>query len=151
MKSTLATKQTHNPVWYHIDANGVILGRLAAGVATILMGKHRPGYTPHVDTGDYVVITNAEKIKLSGNKEEAKSYDRYSGYPGGLKTTSLSTYRERKPEFIIEQAVRRMLPKTKLGDKMYKKMKLVIGPDHNFSAQKPETLDFKGQNSVYQK
>ena len=116
--------------WRHFDADGRILGRFATEVATILMGKHRPEYTPHVDTGDYVVVTNAERIVVTGRKAEQRTLMRYSGYPGGLKTRTLGQELEKFPERAIESAVRRMLPKTRMGRAMIKKLKVYRGSEH---------------------
>lgn len=116
--------------WRLIDAEGVPLGRLAVEVATVLMGKHRPEYTPHVDTGDHVIVINAGKIGLTGKKAEQKFDKRYSGYPGGLKLTSYGDLRENKPERLVELAVRRMLPKNRLGRQMLKKMRVYAGSEH---------------------
>jgi large subunit ribosomal protein L13 len=126
--------------WYHVDATDKVLGRLATEVATVLMGKHRPEYTPHVDCGEYVVVTNAEKIVLTGRKAEQKSKLRYSGYPGGLKSETYASLLQRRPEVIVEDAVRRMLPKTRLGRQMYSKLKVYAGPDHPHQAQQPQAL-----------
>ena len=127
-------------VWRHIDADGVPLGRLASDVALVLMGKHRPEYTPHVDTGDYVIVTNAEKIGLTGRKAEHKMVKRYSGYPGGLKLESYGSVRQRRPERLIELAVRRMLPKNRLGRQMLKKLKVYPGPEHPHQTHQPVPL-----------
>ena len=118
-----------------------MLGRLATRIATVLMGKHRPTFTPHVDCGDYVIVTNAEKIVLTGRKAEQKMKLRYSGYPGGLKAESYRSLLERRPETVVEDAVRRMLPKTVLGRKMYRKLKVYAGPEHPHHAQRPIALD----------
>ncbi len=127
--------------WRHVDASGKRLGRLAAEIAPYLMGKHRPDYTPHVDLGDYIIVTNADKIELSGNKADQKFRKRYSGYPGGLKLESYASVRERRPEVLIEEAVRRMLPKTILGRKMLKKLKVYKGAEHPHGAQQPVALE----------
>jgi len=127
--------------WRHVDADGKRLGRLASSVAVVLMGKHRPEYTPHVDTGDFVVITNAEKIVMTGNKAAHRFRSRYSGYPGGMKTESYESLLNRKPEFVIEEAVRRMLPKNRLGKQMLRKLKVYRGGEHPHSAQRPEPLE----------
>ena len=127
--------------WHSIDADGVVLGRLAVKVATVLMGKHRPTYTPHVDTGEFVVVTNAEKMKITGRKLEQKLYDHYTGYPGGRKVIPLSVMMAKRPEQVIELAVRRMLPKSKLGRQMLKKLKVYRGSDHLHQAQMPQPLD----------
>ncbi len=126
--------------WYHVDAEGKILGRIATQIATTLMGKHRPEYTPHVDCGDFVVVTNAEKIVLTGKKAEQKQRLTYSGYPGGLKSHSYAEILEKHPERIIENAVRRMLPKNRLGRQMLSKLKVYGGPDHPHHAQQPEPM-----------
>lgn len=127
--------------WHHIDADGQVLGRLAVRVAVLLMGKHKPQYTPHIDTGDFVVITNAEKIKLTGRKAELKFHKRYSGHPGGLRQIPYGQVLKTHPERIIEQAVRRMLPKNQtLGREMFKKLKVYAGPNHPHAAQNPQPL-----------
>ncbi len=126
--------------WCLVDAEGQILGRLAAKVATVLQGKHKPTYTPHVDTGDFVVVVNAEKIAVTGHKLRDKKYYRASGYPGGLKEISLDKLLKKKPAEAVRLAVKRMLPKTKLGRKMFTKFKVYAGPDHPHAAQKPEPL-----------
>lgn len=128
-------------MWRHVNADGRILGRMATQIATILMGKHRPEYTPHVDCGDFVVVTNAEKIVLTGRKAEQKMKLRYSGYPGGLKAESYGSLRERRPESLVEDAVRRMLPKSRLGRQMLSKLKVYKGADHPHQAQQPVPLD----------
>lgn len=128
----------HN--WYVIDAEGVVLGRLAAKVATILRGKHRPQFTPHADCGDHVIVINAGKVRVTGRKEEQKTYYRHSGYPGGLKSTSLKDMRATYPERIIEAAVRGMLPKNPLGRKMFKKLKVYGGDKHPHKAQNPTPM-----------
>ncbi len=127
--------------WYVVDATDKVLGRLATEVARRLRGKHKVEYTPHVDTGDYIVVVNAEKIQVTGNKTEAKIYHHYSGYIGGMKTISFAKLRQKAPERIIETAVRGMLPKNSLGRAMFKKLKVYAGPDHRHAAQQPKTLD----------
>ena len=127
--------------WYVVDAAGKVLGRLATKLARRLMGKHRPEYTPHVDTGDFIIVVNAEKVVLTGRKWEQKEYDRYSGYPGGRKVVNARTMRQKHPEKIIIEAVRRMLPKNRLGRKMLRKLKVYAGPDHPHQAQQPEALE----------
>ena len=129
------------PVWRQVDAEGQILGRLSVRIATILMGKHRPQYTPHVDCGDFVIVTNAQKIVLTGRKAEQKTRMRYSGYPGGLKAESYGSLLKRRPQVVLENYVRRMLPKSKLGRKMLAKLKVYAGPDHPHQAQRPIGLD----------
>lgn len=126
--------------WYLVDATDVPLGRLASQIARILMGKHKPTYTPHVDTGDFVIIINASKVKLTGKKLDQKIYYRYSGYPGGLKERTAREMLQKHPERVIKLAVKRMLPKTRLGAKMLKKLKVFTGPEHIHEAQKPETI-----------
>lgn len=126
--------------WYVIDASDAVLGRLATKVATILRGKHRPQYTPHADCGDHVIVVNAEKVRVTGRKEDQKVYHRHTGYPGGLKSTGLKDMREKHPERIIEAAIRGMLPKNPLGRKMYLKLKVYAGDQHPHTAQQPKTL-----------
>lgn len=127
--------------WYVIDAEGKTLGRLASEIARRLRGKHKPEYTPHVDTGDYIIVINAEKVKVTGRKEEKKIYYRHSGYPGGLKATPLGKLRASHPERIIENAVRGMLPKNPLGRAMFRKLKVYAGPNHKHHAQQPKVLE----------
>lgn len=128
------------PTWRVMDATDQPLGRLASDVAMVLMGKHRPEYTPHVDCGDYVIILNAGKVALTGNKAEQKMKLRYTGYPGGLKAESYGHLRERRPEKLIEDAVRRMLPKNRLGRHMLKKLKVYPGSEHPHQAQQPVAM-----------
>jgi large subunit ribosomal protein L13 len=125
--------------WYVIDASGKALGRVASAVARILMGKEKPGYTPFLDTGDHVVVINAEKVKITGMKAQQKLYQHYTGYPGGLRSEEFRKRFARKPELVMEDAVRRMLPKTKLGRHMFTKLKVYKGDRHPHQAQKPET------------
>jgi large subunit ribosomal protein L13 len=127
--------------WHVVDADGKVLGRMATRIATILMGKHRPEYTPHVDTGEFVIVVNAEKVKLTGNKWTQKQYDRYSGYPGGRKTVSAEKMRQKHPDRIIRHAIKRMMPRTRLGTAMLRKLKVYAGPDHPHQAQQPEKLE----------
>lgn len=127
--------------WHHIDANGKNLGRLAAKIATILSGKHKPTYVAHEDVGDFIVVTNVEKIAVTGNKEVDKKYYRHSQYPSGLKTSSLKELRETHPERILELAVLGMLPQNKLRDKRMKKLKVYAGDKHPHAAQNPEALN----------
>ncbi|MCP3696259.1 MAG: 50S ribosomal protein L13 [Planctomycetaceae bacterium] len=129
-----------DPKWWLVDADEKILGRLSSDIAVILMGKHRPTYTPHVDTGDHIVVVNAEKVALSGNKWEKKVYTRYTGYPG-LRSETAADRLAKRPEMILREAVRRMLPKNKLGRKMLSKLKIFVGPDHDHQAQQPESID----------
>jgi large subunit ribosomal protein L13 len=131
--------------WYVIDATGKTLGHLAVHIAHMLRGKHKPIYTPHVDTGDFIVVTNAEKIHLSGLKREKKLYYRHSGYPGGIKSVTADTLFRKKPADVLHNAVRGMLPKNSLGRQMLKKLKIYIGGTHPHQAQQPITLEVKGQ------
>ncbi len=141
MKSFLAKNETVERKWRVVDAEGAILGRMAVKVAMALMGKDKPIYTPHVDTGDYVIIVNADKIRLTGDKAETKEYQTYSQYPGGQKIIPFNRMMERYPERVVELAVKRMLPKNKLGANMLKKLKVYSGPDHNHAAQQPVTME----------
>jgi large subunit ribosomal protein L13 len=126
-----------------VDAENQILGRMASQIASILKGKHKPIYSPHQDAGDFVVVVNAEKIKVTGNKLKDKIYYRHSGYPGGQKATSLQQMLQKHPERVVELAVKRMLPKNSLGRKMFMKLKVYSGPDHPHKAQMPEQLELK--------
>ena len=128
--------------WYVVNADGKTLGRLASEIATILQGKHKPIYTPHVDTGDYVVVINAERVHLTGDKWDQKLYQRHSGYIGGLKEMSYRTLIARRPTHPVHEAVRRMLPKTTLGRRMLRKLKIYAGPTHPHAAQMPRELEF---------
>ena len=127
--------------WYEIDAEGKILGKVAAEIAVRLIGKNKPSYTPHVDGGDFVVVTNAEKIAVTGKKLTDKKYYRHSGYPGGLKVRSLQEMLEKQPTEVIRKAVERMLPKNKLGSQMIGRLKVFVGNEHAHTAQKPERID----------
>ena len=127
--------------WWVVDATDKVVGRLACEIAVVLMGKHRPTYTPHVDTGDFVIVVNAQKVAFSGKKWEQKTYSRYSGYPG-LKTEAAGSVLERMPERILQESVRRMLPKSKLGRKMLNKLRVYAGPDHPHQAQQPKLADW---------
>lgn len=128
--------------WYVVDAEGKTLGRLASEVASVLRGKNKPTYTPHVDCGDYVIVINAEKVAVTGKKRKEKIYKRHTGYPGGLRELSFEELQAKKPEEIIKHAVKGMLPDGKLGRQMFKKLKVYAGPEHAHAAQKPETLEF---------
>ena len=128
--------------WYVIDAQDKILGRMAAEIARRLRGKHKPEFAPHVDTGDFIVVVNAKKVKVTGQKLEKKKYYRHTGYPGGLKETTLARMMESKPEEVIRHAVKGMLPKNRLGRAMLKKLKVYAGPDHPHQAQQPQALEF---------
>ena len=127
--------------WHLIDADGQVLGRIATRAARILQGKHKASYTPFIDTGDHVVVVNAAKVKLTGRKEDQKIYRQHSGYEGGLREERARIVRAKKPERLVEEAVRGMLPKTKLGEAMYRKLKVYAGPDHPHTAQKPVKLE----------
>ncbi len=127
--------------WFVVDAEGQTLGRLAAEVAKVLRGKHKPTFTPHVDTGDYVIVVNAAKVKVTGKKLVQKTYFRHSGYPGGAKFTQLGHMLENRPERVVEMAIRGMLPKNKLGEQMYRKLNVYAGAEHPHQAQKPEVLN----------
>lgn len=142
MKSYIAKPAEIDHRWYVIDAEDKTLGKLAAEVAMILRGKKKPIYTPHVDCGDYVVVVNAEKVVVTGKKENQKIYRSHSGYPGGLKETTLAELRAKKPEEIIRHAVKGMMPKGKLGRQMFKKLKVYAGPEHPHAAQNPEEWKF---------
>lgn len=142
MNSYMASPSTIERKWYVVDAAGCTLGRLSSQVAAILRGKNKPTFTPHFDAGDYVIIVNAEKIKVSGNKLNEKIYYHHSDYVGGMKETTLKEMLAKKPERVIELAVKGMLPKGPLGREMYKKLFVYAGPDHKHEAQKPEVLTF---------
>lgn len=129
--------------WYIVDAENKTLGRLASQIATILQGKHKASYTPHVDTGDHVIVINAEKVVLTGKKTTQKQYIRHTGYPGGQRFMMPKEAFEKKPLFVVENAVQHMLPRTRLGRAMYKKLHVFAGSEHNHEAQKPETLNAK--------
>lgn len=137
MKTFLAKKETVQPKWYLIDAEGQVLGRLAVKAANIIRGRHKATYTPHVDTGDHVVVINAEKIVLTGKKEEQNEYMFFSGFVGGESYRKLSLMREKHPEFIIEHAVKGMLPKNRIAAKMLTKLRVFAGPQHSHEAQNP--------------
>lgn len=143
MKTYMAKGETLERKWYVVDANGMVLGRLASQVASILRGKHKPIYTPHVDTGDFVIILNADKIVLTGKKLDQKKYIHHTDYPGGLKEISYRHLMAKKPEFAVYEAIRRMMPKGPLGRKMLKKLRVYAGAEHNHAAQMPETLVLK--------
>jgi large subunit ribosomal protein L13 len=140
MKTTLAKTGESGGKWHLVDADGQVLGRLATRLATVLMGKHLPTYTPHVLSGDFVVLINAEKVKLTGRKMVQKEYDRYTYHPGGRKVESVNTMMQKHPERVIALAVRRMLPKNKLGDHMIKRLKVYKGTAHPHAVQNPKPL-----------
>ncbi len=141
MKTFMAKAEEVSRKWYVVDAAGKPLGRLASEIANILRGKNKPTYTPHVDTGDYVIVLNAEKVVLTGNKLDQKLYRRHTGWPGGLKETTARNLMAKAPERVIELAVKGMLPHNSLGRAMYKKLKVYKGAEHEHQAQKPEVLE----------
>ena len=143
MKTTyMANPNTIERKWYVVDAEGKTLGRLAAEVAKVLRGKNKPTFTPHVDTGDHVIVINAEKVRFTGKKLEQKTYFRHSGYPGGSTFVTLGNMLANHPERVVEMAVRGMLPKNKLGAQIYRKLNVYAGPEHPHAAQKPDVLEF---------
>jgi large subunit ribosomal protein L13 len=141
MKTFSAKPESVKRDWFLVDATDKTLGRLSTEIARRLRGKHKPEYTPHVDTGDYIVVVNAEKVKVTGNKEQDKMYHHHTGYIGNLKSVNLSKLRATHPERILESAVKGMLPKNPLGRAMFKKLKVYAGENHNHSAQQPQILD----------
>ena len=143
MSTEFPTKNAINREWHVIDAENVVLGKLASQAAMILMGKHKPTYTPFIDAGDHVVVINAEKVKVTGRKEEDKLYRHFTGYPGGLVEKSLKRVRAEKPIRLVEDAIAGMLPKTKLGKQMYRKLNVYAGDKHPHAAQKPVALTVK--------
>lgn len=142
IRSYVAKKGEVDRAWFHVDANDQVLGRLAGKIATVLMGKHKPIYTPHVDTGDFVVVTNAHLVRVTGNKAATKIYPRYTYYPGGYKEDPYERVLERKPTMILREAVRRMLPKNSLGRLMLKKLKIYASETHPHAAQEPQAWAF---------
>ena len=143
MKSYMARPQEVERNWHVIDADGQTLGRLASEIARLLRGKNKPQYTPHVDTGDFVVVVNAEKVVVTGRKAEQKVYRRHTGYPGGLRETSYEQMLARKPTEILRRAVRGMMPRTRLARQQFKKLKIYAGPEHPHAAQDPQNLEVK--------
>ncbi len=143
-KSFMANAQNIERKWYVIDATDLVLGRLSTEVATLLRGKHKPTFTPHVDCGDYVVIVNAEKVALTGSKLDDKIYYHHSGYPGGLKSRTAKRMLELQPQKVLEKSIRGMLPKNRLGEAMYKKLFVYVGPEHPHQGQKPEAYTLRG-------
>ena len=139
-KTISANAATVTKEWVVIDATNEVLGRLASQIAKILRGKNKPGYTPHVDCGDYVIVGNAEKVKLTGDKLTEKVYVRHTGYPGGQRFATAQDYLKKKPEFVIEEAVRGMLPKTRLGEAIFKNLKVYAGAEHPHAAQNPKAI-----------
>ena len=142
MKTFMASPATIDRKWYVVDATGMTLGRLASEIASVLRGKNKPIFTPHMDTGDYVIVINAEKVAVTGKKLDQKIYYKHSDYVGGMKETTLKEKLAKKPEEVIEHAVKGMLPKGPLGREMYKKLFVYAGPEHKHAAQKPVTLTF---------
>jgi large subunit ribosomal protein L13 len=143
MSTEFPSKNGINRKWHVVDANGVVLGKLASKAAMLLMGKHKPTYTPFLDTGDHVVVINAAKVRLSGRKEEQKVYRHFTGYPGGLVEMGVQRVKATRPARMVEDAIFGMLPKTKLGKQMYRKLKVYAGEKHPHAAQKPEALEIK--------
>ncbi|MDD3920448.1 MAG: 50S ribosomal protein L13 [Eubacteriales bacterium] len=143
MKTYMAKGENLQRKWYVVDAEGMVLGRLSSQVAAILRGKHKPIFTPHVDTGDHVIIVNADKVILTGKKLDQKKYYHHTGYPGGLKETSYRHLMETKPEFVVYESIRRMMPKGPLGRQMLTKLRVYAGAEHKNAAQKPEALVLK--------
>jgi large subunit ribosomal protein L13 len=141
MKTYVATPDSRERNWLVVDASGKTLGRLATQIADALRGKRKPEYTPHIDVGDFVIVVNAEKVAVTGRKLEQKRYYRHSGYPGGIRSRTLSEMLDRRPEEVIRKAVRGMLPRTRLGRAQFRKLKVYAGPDHPHEAQKPEPLE----------
>lgn len=141
MKTTLAKKEELERKWFVVDASDKILGRMAVRIANVLRGRHKPIYTPHIDAGDFVVVVNAEKVALTGKKEEQKQYMFYSGYVGNEKYRSVADFRAKRPTFIIENAVKGMMPKNRLAQQMLKKLKIYAGPEHPHEAQNPQPLE----------
>ena len=143
MKTYVATPETRQRDWYVVDAEGKNLGRLATRIADALRGKRKPEYTPHIDTGDFVIVVNAERITVTGDKLESKRYYRHSGYPGGIRSRTLGEMLERRPEEVIRRAVKGMLPRNRLGRAQLRKLKVYAGPDHPHGAQQPEPLEIE--------
>ena len=142
MKTYVATPSDIKRSWYVVDAEGQVLGRMVSEIARILRGKHKPEYTPFMDTGDYVIVINAARVRVTGTKPTGKVYWRHTGYPGGIRSETFEKLLQRKPEEVIERAVRGMLPKGPLGRQMFRKLKVYAGPTHNHQAQQPQPLKF---------
>ena len=140
MKTEIPSPEAIERQWHLIDADGLVLGRIASKAAMLLQGKHKPSYTPYIDTGDHVVVVNAAKVRLTGRKEDQKLYRRHSGYPGGLTETKATVVRATRPQRMVEEAISGMLPKNKLGKQMYRKLQVYAGPQHPHEAQKPKAL-----------
>ena len=145
IKTYQATSQDRDRGWFLVDAEGKTLGRLATQIADVLRGKRKPTYTPHVDVGDFVIVVNAEKVVVTGNKREAKRYWRHSGYPGGIRYRTLGEMLERRPEEVLRKAVKGMLPRNRLARRQLTKLKVYAGPDHPHQAQKPEQLEIESR------
>ncbi len=143
MKTHVATPTNRQRDWYVVDAEGKTLGRLATQLADVLRGKRKPDFTPHIDTGDFIVVVNAEKIRVTGDKMNSKIYWRHSGYPGGIKSRTLGEMLDKQPEEVIRKAVRGMLPRTKLGRQQLMKLKVYAGPEHPHAAQLPQPLEIQ--------
>jgi large subunit ribosomal protein L13 len=143
MKTFVATPESRQRDWYVVDAEGKTLGRLATQIAEVLRGKRKPEYTPHCDTGDFVVVVNADRIRVTGNKRESKRYYRHTGYPGGIRSRTLGDMLERRPEEVIRKAVRGMLPRNRLARQQLRKLKVYAGPDHPHQAQQPKPLEIE--------
>jgi large subunit ribosomal protein L13 len=141
MRTFVASAKGADSRWHVIDANGQVLGRVATHAARLLQGKHKATYTPFIDTGDHVVVVNAAQVKLTGRKEDQKIYRRHSGFEGGLREERATVVRKRQPVRLVEEAIRGMLPKTKMGDAMYRKLKVYAGPDHPHAAQQPRAVE----------
>ncbi|PKR81047.1 50S ribosomal protein L13 [Brumimicrobium salinarum] len=142
-KTASINKENADKKWLLVDAEGETLGRMASKVAQLIRGKHKPNFTPHVDCGDNVIVINAEKVSMSGDKWETKTYLRHTGFPGGQRALTAEQLREKRPERIVEMAVKRMLPKNKLGSQLYKNLKVVVGSKHDHEAQKPEKINLE--------
>jgi len=141
MKTFTAKPESVTRDWYVVDANGKTLGRIATEIASRLRGKHKPEYTPHVDTGDYIIVVNAEKVVVTGNKAQAKMYYSHTGFPGGIKEINFEKLIAKKPEMVLESAIKGMLPKGPLGRAMFRKLKVYAGAEHQHAAQQPQVLD----------
>lgn len=148
MRTFQATAETRERDWYVVDAEGQTLGRLATQIAELLRGKRKPTYTPHVDVGDFVVVVNAEKVAVTGRKREDKRYWRHSGFPGGIRSTTLGEMLERRPEEVIRRAVKGMLPRNRLARRQLSKLKVYAGPEHPHQAQQPEALELPGSGRL---
>lgn len=148
MKTFIPSVENSGREWIHVDAEGKTLGRLATTIADILRGKHKPTFTPHMDCGDFVIVTNADKIKVTGNKLKDKIYHRHSGYPGGHRQITLEKLLAKQPERVLEKAVKGMLPHTKLGDALYRKLNVYTTSNHPHAAQKPRTLELTSEGEM---